>query len=95
MNDKQMWSGRAVPMDRDPKSTCFCSLHSPLPTKNVLEIPERKQPLQNEPHTRVREQVGLRSIAPWGTWLAQLVERRTLDLGVVVSSTPTLGVEII
>ena len=27
-----------------------------------------------------------------GTWLAQLVERGTLDLG-VVSSNPTLGVE--
>jgi len=29
----------------------------------------------------------------WGTWLAQLVESATLDLG-VVSSSPTKGVEI-
>jgi len=29
----------------------------------------------------------------WGAWLAQWVEHVTLDLG-VVSSSPTLGVEI-
>jgi len=29
----------------------------------------------------------------WGAWLAQLVERKTLDLE-VISSSPTLGVEI-
>ena len=29
----------------------------------------------------------------WGTWLAQSIEHVTLDLG-VVSSSPTLGIEI-
>ena len=29
----------------------------------------------------------------WGTWLAQLVEHMTFDLG-VVSSSPVLGIEI-
>ena len=29
----------------------------------------------------------------WGTWLAQLVEHMTLDLG-VVSLSPMLGVEL-
>jgi len=29
----------------------------------------------------------------WGAWLAQSVEHTTLDLG-VVSSSPTLGVEV-
>lgn len=39
-------------MERDPKGACFCSSRSPLPSQNVLEIPEMALPLQNEPHTK-------------------------------------------
>ena len=38
-------------------------------------------------------ELGFELFGSWGAWLAQLEENVTLDLG-IMSSSPTLGVEI-